>query len=71
MLKLLGFSHNKQKYGFTTETGSCIWVTKEEACQMVGVFGLTAYEQTNTEKVISCLTKPLKLLLVKLRIATH
>lgn len=69
MLRLLGFSHDKKKYGFVTESGSNIWVTKEEACQIVGVFGLIAYEQSNTEKVISCLTKPFKLLLRKTGIA--
>lgn len=67
MLKPIGLSHNKKKFGFTTETGSCIWVTELEAMQIAGAFGLVCYKQTNTEKVISCLKKPFQPLLQRLR----
>lgn len=67
MLKSLGLNYKKDKIGFTTDTGSCFWVSEEEACQVVGAFGLHCYKQSNTEKVIACLTKPFKPLLEKLR----
>lgn len=69
MLKPLGFSADKQKFGFIKETGTCIWVTEVEAMQIAGAFGLICYKQTTTERVLEWLSKPFNPLLEKLRSA--